>query len=482
MAAALWKAADAAAATGGTAGGDWQCADIAIDSRECAPGDLFVALKGEHSDGHAYLGDVFAREAAAAMVSREVADWPPAVGCLRVGDTLTGLRGLARAARKRCRGAIVAVTGSVGKTGVKEGLRSVLSAQGRAHANIRSFNNHVGAPLSLARLPVDADFGIFELGMSHAGEIAPLAALVRPDCALITNIAPAHAGFFDSLEDIARAKAEIFTGMALGGTAVLNRDDGSFGLLERLAIDAGVGRIISFGTHEEADVRAERFHLHPHLSCVQARVSGHALTYKSGLAGYHWVLNSLAVLAVVEALGADIGLAGLALANLSAPPRRGNRHRVGWAGGTITLIDETYNANPASMTAALGVLGGLEPGPHGRRIAVLGEMLELGAGAVEAHKALSAPIEAAAIDMVITVGGLGTALDDVLPPACHAGHAEDALQALSLIERIVRPGDIVLVKGSNALGLSRIIEKLVADNAPTTAGSSPQRAVAGGRG
>src|SRR3954451_25014264 len=353
---------------------------ISIDSRSISPSEAFFAIKGDNRDGHDFVNDALQGGAALAVVAADKrGQFPKDAPLLVVPDVLEGLRDLARAARARLQGKVVGITGSVGKTGTKEALRLALSREGETHASVASYNNHWGVPLSLARCPQSARFAIFEMGMNHAGEIEPLTKLVRPHVAIITTIAPVHLEFFPSIEGIADAKAEIFLGLEPGGAAVINRDNPHYERLRQKAKAARVGRVVSFGEHAKADVRVLKFSLHPDCSVVQASVLGTELTYKLGAPGQHLVWNSLAVLAAVALTGADLALSALALAELKPATGRGARITLGLPGGTAELIDESYNANPASMRAALALLGQAALGARGRRIAVLGDMLELGA-------------------------------------------------------------------------------------------------------
>ncbi len=368
---ALWTAKEVRAVTGGHGSSDWSALGISIDSRTVAPGELFIAIEGPNFDGHDFIAAAFENGAAAAVAAR-IPDglarkWP----LVLVDDTLRALEAMGRARRAEVDARIIAITGSVGKTGVKEALRHALQAAGgQIHASASSLNNHWGVPLSLARMPRDSDYAIFELGMNHPGEIANLANMVRPDLALITTIAPAHLAVFASVADIARAKAEIFQGLTANGLAVIPRDSPYFTLLSDAAEAAGAGKILSFGQASEADVRLERVVEHADCVCVAADIQGTPVTYKVAAPGRHWAINSLAVLAVVHALGADLGRAALALVEFTPLKGRGLRHDVMFRDGQFLLIDESYNANPTSIRAAFDVLANSEPGPGGRRIAV----------------------------------------------------------------------------------------------------------------
>ncbi len=459
MSAPLWTAAEAARATGGVAVGDWRASGVSIDSRTLAPGDLFVALVGEQRDGHAFVADALSRGAAAAVVARRPEDLPADVPLLEVADTLEGLRALARAGRARTVARVAGVTGSVGKTGTKEALRHVLDRQGGCHASAASHNNQWGVPLTLARLPAGLPWAVVEIGMNHAGEIRALVPLVRPHVALITAIAPAHLAFFpDGVEGIARAKAEIFEGLAPGGTAVLPADSQQLPILLEAARRAGVERVLTFGEAAGADWRCVSAELGPEGSLIEVERAGRRLRFRLGAPGRHWADNALGVLAVVEALGADVERAAADLADLLPPAGRGRRRRIVLESGEVLLLDESYNANPASMAAAIALLG-LQPG---RRIAVLGDMLELGPRAEELHAALAAPLLAAGVDRVFTCGPLMAALHHALPPERRGPHAVDSAALAPLVREALRPGDVILVKGSLGSRMVRVVAALEA--------------------
>jgi UDP-N-acetylmuramoyl-tripeptide--D-alanyl-D-alanine ligase len=459
----LWTVEAMTAAVGGQPQGPLPAAvpGLSIDTRTIAPGEAFFAIKGDARDGHDFVGAALETGAGLAVVSAQgLAEMPPGAPLIVVDDVLDGLRDLARAARARTQAKIVAVTGSVGKTGTKDALRLVLAQQGDTHASVASYNNHWGVPLSLARCPQDANYAVFELGMNHAGEIAPLSQLVRPDVAIITTVEPVHLEFFPSVAAIADAKAEIFSGVVPGGAAVVNRDNPHFARLLEAAQIAGVARIVSFGEHAEADARLLKLALQPDSSAVSARILGTEVTYKLGAPGRHIVLNSLAVLATVALLGADLALAALALADLRPPSGRGARQQLRLPGGTALLIDESYNANPASMRAALALLGQVPMGPRGRRIAVLGDMLELGPQGRELHRALIEPVLAHAIDLVFCSGPLMRALWEALPPERRGGYAETAAELESAVIGAIHAGDAVMVKGSLGSKMGPIVKAL----------------------
>lgn len=458
----LWTSQAIADATAGTASTNFEANGVTFDSREVGPGDLFIALKGAATDGHRFAGQAMAQGAAGLLVS-EPTDLPH----VRVADTTLALDALAAAARDRSSALRIGVTGSVGKTGVKEALALALGrfAPDAVHASVKSYNNHTGVPLSLARMPQASRFGIFEMGMNHAGELTALSALVQPDIAVITWVASAHREFFESEDDIARAKGEIFTGLKPGGTAIIPHDSAHAAILRDAA--ACAGRVISFGMNAGADVCAERFALHTDCSCVTARLRhpmlGEArLTFKIGMAGKHWVNNALAVLAGVWAAGGDLALAGLALAELRDLPGRGARHRVAAGNGRAIVLDESYNANPASMAASLAVLGEIAPAGAGRRLAVLGAMKELGAHSDSFHAALAPDVVASGAEAIIVVGKEMKALAGALGHKLEVRLVADAPEALREIDLLLRPDDVLLVKGSNSIGLGALVSALVA--------------------
>jgi UDP-N-acetylmuramoyl-tripeptide--D-alanyl-D-alanine ligase len=452
----LWHADEVLAAVGGSGPGGWRASGVSIDSRTLEPGDLFVALRGPRHDAHAFVADAFARGAAAAVVAAD-AEISAAGPLVRVADTQQALEALGRAARDRSRARIVALTGSVGKTGTKEALRRVLGAQAPTHASAASHNNRWGVPLSLARMPADAAFAVFELGMNRPGEIRTLVAQVRPEVALVTWVAAAHIGFFPDEAAIARAKAEIFEVDPAPAVAVLPADNPHEPLLREVARRAGIRRILRFGNAPGCDVRLLGLRLHATGSEVEADVAGQPLGFRLAAPGRHWAMNTLAVLATVLALGADVGAAAAALAGFEPPSGRGRRLELALPeGGTVLLLDESYNANPESMRAALAVLA-LQPG---RRIAVLGDMAELGDHAPGLHAGLAPAVEAAGPAEVHLCGAQMRHLYEVLPARLRGVLAPDAEALLPELRARLRPGDVVLVKGSNASKMARLVEAL----------------------
>ncbi len=473
----LWTAAEAAAATGGRTDGEWWAGGVSIDSRTIESGDLFVALQGPTFDGHDYVVDAFDQGAAAAVVHRPVTGLGDATRMLAVADTMAALQGLATYARKRTAARIAAVTGSVGKTGTKEFLRLCLEPQGRVSASHGNLNNQWGLPLSLARMPAETDFGVFELGMNRPGEIEPLSRLSRPHAALVTTVEPAHTEFFESLDRIADAKAEIFTGVEAGGTAILNLDNTYFERLEAAARRAGIENVLSFGVDDAAWARLVAVQLDGDGSRIEAEIGGRRIEFRIGVPGRHWVINALGMLATVEALGADCERAAAELAHVRGLAGRGAQQEIAIAGDSFVLIDESYNASPASMAAAVAVLGHARPRKGGRRIAVLGDMLELGAQSEALHAGLVDPLIDARVDLAFTAGQYMAALWERLPAAMRGGHASTAQKLVPLVQAAVQPGDIVMIKGSLGSRTSLIVDALF--ELEHAAANAPPRAVNG---
>jgi UDP-N-acetylmuramoyl-tripeptide--D-alanyl-D-alanine ligase len=460
---ALWTLDDMAKAMGAEKSGALpvQVPGLSIDTRSIAKGDAFFAIKGDHRDGHDFVEAALKAGAGLAVIARDKrAQFAADAPLLIVRDVLEALRALAHTARVRSEAKIIAVTGSVGKTSTKEALKLALNADGETHASAASYNNHWGVPLSLARLPASAKYAVFEIGMNHAGEITPLTQLVRPHVAIVTSIAPVHLEYFGTLKKIADAKAEIFSGVVPGGAAVINRDIRQYTQLAKAAQAAGIAQVVSFGASAKADARLKRKSLHAEVSCVQAKILGHDVTYKIGAPGLHLVLNSLAVLTAASLVGADLALAALALNNLQPAPGRGTRSTLQMPRGSALLIDESYNANPASMEAAIALLGQTPVGPQGRRIAVLGDMLELGAQGMALHRALAGPIATAGIDLVYCSGPLMHALWEALPSGSRGGYAETSAALEPAVLAAMRDGDVVMVKGSLGSKMGPIVKAL----------------------
>jgi len=432
---------------------------VTFDSRAVAKGDLFFALKGETSDGHRFVADAFARGAAAAVVSQAVEG--PHGPLVRVPDTMRALVALGQAGRRRSTARVASVTGSVGKTSTKDALRAMLSAQGPTEASAASYNNHVGVPISLARLPREARYGVFEIGMNHPGEIEPLARQVAAHVGVITNVGTAHIGHMGSEEAIADEKSCLFAGMRTGAVALLNRDNRHY---ERMADGArrfGVTRIVGFGKSEQAQARLLACRLHDQGSDVTVSLHGRRMDYRLGAPGEHWVMNSLAALAVVEALGADVARAAAALAGVKASPGRGARRRLR-LGGTIELLDESYNANPDSMRAMLAVLARTEPGPGGRRLLVMGDMRELGAAADRLHGALADAVAASGATQVFLCGPHMETLWRLLSAAQKADYRGDSELLAGKVAAALRAGDVVAVKGSLGSKMKHVVDAILA--------------------
>ncbi len=464
---ALWSAAEIEAATGGIASHDFQAAGVEMDSRDVKSGDLFVALKGEAMDGHKFLEAAFAKGAVAAIVDRPV-DFPHVL----VADTTKALHDLAHAARDRAVEAVrIGITGSVGKTGVKEAIFACLdrASRGAAHRSVRSYNNHVGVPLSLARMPARSKFGVFEMGMNHQGEIAPLSAHAQPHVALITTIAPAHIENLGSLEAIADEKSQIFTGLMPGGVAIIPADSE---WAERMIGHAKAlgAQVVTFGRAKTADVRLlDAIPAAGGGSLVTADLGDRRICYTIAEPGDHWIVNSLGVMAAVRAAGGDLASAGLALAEMGGLKGRGARHEIAVVGGTALLIDESYNANPASMRATLKALAATTAT---RRIAVLGSMKELGDFSDAFHRQLADPLIEAGVTHAILVGDEMAVLADELGKGgnpslgkgltfAHCGTPAEAIAAL--VQFGLAAGDAVLVKGSNSVGLVRLVAHYTED-------------------
>ena len=444
---ALWTATEAAAATGGRAQGDWACTGVAIDTRAIAPGDLFVALKAAR-DGHDFVADALAKGAAAALVSHLPEGVAPDAPLLVVPDVLAALEALGRAGRARSPARVLAITGSVGKTSTKDMAAVALAPQGRVHAAEASYNNHWGVPLTLARMPRDTDFAILEIGMNHPGEIEPLARLARPHVALITTIAPAHLEAFDSIDGIAREKAAIFAGLEDGGTAVLPADLDHTPILRD---GTGNARIIAFGRN--GDARLMSAHAEDGATRVEAKIDGKPLAFTLASAGEHFAMNAVGVLAAIAALGADPSRAAAALQDWR--PFRGRGGVEDLAG--VTLLDDSYNANPASLAAGLDTLARLRPG---RRVAILGDMLELGADELALHRAIAGWPQMRDVALVHACGPRMRALMEALPAERRGHWSETAPELCARAGELVRDGDVVLVKGSKSSGVASVVDAL----------------------
>ena len=439
---------------------------LSIDSRTIAPGEAYFAIKGDVHDGHSFVEAALKAGAGLAVVEaaqrrKFAADAP----LLVVDDVLAALVDLAHASRARLGAHIIAVTGSVGKTSTKEALRCVLGAQGETHASAASFNNHWGVPLSLARCPVHARFAIFEIGMNHAGEITPLAEMVRPHVAVVTTVEPVHLGFFPSVEAIAEAKAEIFVGLVPGGTAVLPRDNPHFPLLRERASAVGA-QIVTFGYHEESDFRALQVNLGPRGSSVIAGHGSQRFPYRVGAPGEHYVRNSLAVLATLGAVGADAMRCLPGLARIAAPAGRGARTLLDAPDGQILLIDESYNANPVSVRAALAAMAVTPRETFGRRVAVLGDMLELGEESPALHRGLKEAVDAGGVDLVVACGPMMRLLYDELAPSRQGPWAPSSVELEPALLGAVQAGDVVMIKGSLGTRMAPLVAAMLARFGP----------------
>jgi UDP-N-acetylmuramoyl-tripeptide--D-alanyl-D-alanine ligase len=433
---------------------------VSIDSRSLAPGEAFIALRGLNRDGHGFVEAALSQGASCAIVEQDFRAPRSVARLLRVADTLKALNLLGTAARTRAEDAVViAVTGSVGKTGTKEALKLALAPSGPIHVSLKSYNNHWGVPLSLANMRQDTRFGVFEAGMNHAGELRVLTKLIRPHIAVITTVAPVHLGFFRSVEAIADAKAEILEGLVPGGVAVLNRDNHHYERLRRHALQHKA-RIVSFGESAGADARALSVELGPDSSEVKADILGETVSYRIGSPGAHFVWNSLAVLAAAKLAGADVKAAARALSGWKAQTGRGERMIIGARDGRIAIVDESYNANPASMRAALATLGLTPRDEFGRRVAVLGDMLELGGLGPKLHQELASAVDAADVDVVYACGEMMRGLYEALPQVRRGGYAKTSEQLTPLLTNGVRPGDIVMIKGSLGSRMAPLVEAL----------------------
>lgn len=456
---ALWTSDVLSHVLGSRASTPFSCDGVAFDSREIGPGDLFFALKGELSDGHRFLDGAFANGASGAIVSENIAG-----PHIHVADTMAALEQLGVAARSRVDAKIIGVTGSAGKTGTKEALFAALdrASFGKAHRSVKSYNNHVGVPLSLSRMPADTRYGVFEMGMNHVGELRSLTQFVRPHVAIVTTIAPAHIEFFKDENAIAEAKSEIFEGLVDGGTAIIPRDSAHYPLLRKNA-EKYAANIVSFGFSPDADVRCvDHIAAGNGGSLITAQLPSGMLSYALSQAGQHWIANSLAVLAAVEAVGADLAVAGLALAELGGLKGRGARDRIALHGGEALVIDESYNANPASMAATLAALGAIKADRH---VAVLATMKELGSQSGVFHAGLKPHLDGADVGYALLVGEemspLVEALQSDVAWRGKFTHCLTAKDAVTAAQAIARPGDAILIKGSNSMGLSAVVEALV---------------------
>jgi UDP-N-acetylmuramoyl-tripeptide--D-alanyl-D-alanine ligase len=440
---------------------------ISIDTRTLEAGDLFFAIEGDNSNGHDYVERAFAAGASACVVDEAHADALAGTGPLYiVRDVLAAMVDLGRAARARTLARVIAVTGSVGKTSTKEALRLALTPSGAVHASAASYNNHWGVPLTLARMPKATQFAVAEIGMNHSGEIVPLTGMVRPHVAIITTVAPVHLEFFPNVEAIADAKAEIFSGLEPGGVAIINRDSPYYERLDAAARQSPAGLISTFGAHESADARLLEFTPAPTHSMIRASIAGREISFRLGAPGRHLAENALAVLLAAHAVGANVEVAATALAFFQAQKGRGERMIVATADGPFTLLDESYNANPASMRAALALAGTLEPKGAGRRIAILGDMLELGVQSPHLHAALAESLASAGFEQIFLAGPMMHALADALGTSIPVEWRGTAAELQPAVLDAVGSGDVVVVKGSNGSRMAPIVAALKDHHAP----------------
>ncbi|MBE7636681.1 UDP-N-acetylmuramoylalanyl-D-glutamyl-2,6-diaminopimelate--D-alanyl-D-alanine ligase [Sneathiella sp. P13V-1] len=462
MTSPLWTAENIIAATAGEcAETDWTVNGIVIDNRAVSPGDLFIAIVGPNNDGHNYVEAAMEAGAVAAIVSKPVQAVADKIPLVMVEDTQVAMEALGKASRSRSNAKIIAVTGSVGKTGTKEALAHVLSAQGKTHWSVGSFNNHWGVPLSLSRMPIDAEYAIFELGMNHAGELTPLSQMVKPHVAIVTTVAAAHMEFFESVEDIARAKAEIFNGLQSSGVAIINADIPYTDLLVAEAKKVSGADVQLFGENTSAQIHLDDVTVNPQSSEVSATIDGHKADFTLPVPGRHWVQNILAVLGAVKAVGADVDKAIETLKTLNAPSGRGVQIELETVGGSYRLIDESYNASPIAMQAAFEVLGNLEIKGQGRRIAVLGDMRELGEDAPEIHRSLANDLLENGVDMVYACGPHMRELYEALPQKMKAAYAASSDELVESVLGAVRCDDAVLIKGSLGSRMKVILDALL---------------------
>lgn len=457
----IWTSKEASDATKGKASGEWQAFGVSIDTRTIQEGDLFVALKGDAGDGHDFVAQALEKGAAAALVDHEVMGVDEDK-LLVVEDTLKGMQDLGHAARARTGAKVIGITGSVGKTGTKEMLATAFDAQGQAHASIKSYNNHWGVPLSLSNMHAGTDFGVFEMGMNHPNEITPLTKQVKPDIAIITTIAPVHIeAFDDGLDGITKAKAEIFNGLEVGGYAVLNRDIDQFETLQSMAEEKGA-KVVTFGEHGQADAHLIDCLEAANGSRVKARILEEEVSFTLQIAGRHIAQNAMAVLLAVKLAGGDIQKAAKAIERQEPIMGRGKREKldIGEPTNPITLIDESYNASPAAMNASFKVLALVDPGRGGRRIAILGDMLELGKDADKLHADLALPLKAANIDLVYTCGKHMKKLHETLPANQRGAHKATSKELAEIVPDVLIPGDVVMVKGSLGSKMGLVVEAL----------------------
>lgn len=467
----LWTSEEIIEATGGRLeGAAFAVESVAIDSRKLEPRAFFVALKGEKLNGHDYLQQAVERGAVASLVDHVPANMQGKSSYIIVPDVYEALLAMARASRARVKGRVIAVTGSVGKTGTKEAIRIAAASAGKVYATHGNLNNHFGLPLSLCNLPRDTDFGVFELGMNHAGEISALTKLAKPDVAVITTVEPAHLEFFASVGAIADAKAEIMEGITPGGTIILNKDNAFFEQLLVYTRRYNIEHVIAFGENESADFRLTSYTPEGIGSRVEASIAGMPITYHLGTIGKHYALASLSVLAAATAAGADLANCAAALAHFQEPEGRGKLHRADLKKGAVTVIDDCYNASPASMKAALYKLGEVHQslGSSGRKVAVLGDMLELGTSSADLHRSLLVPLQEVGVNSVFLAGSAMKNLFDILPEYMRGGWAADAASLKETVLKSLGKEDIVLVKGSRGSRMDIVRDEIYANATPSS--------------
>ncbi len=454
----IWTSNEAELATGGVSSCKWQAFGVSIDSRKIEPGDLFIAIPGENFDGHDFVNEALKKGACAAMVSKTADNFAKDAALLIVDDVMIALHNLAKFSRKRMQGKIIAVTGSVGKTSTKEMLAVALEGQGNVYCTIGNLNNHFGLPLSLARMPSATKFGIFEIGMNHPGEITPLTKLARPDVAIITIIAAVHLEFFKSLAEIADAKAEIFSGMQPEAHAILNFDNEFYANLAQAATNNGIKNITSFGEKNGADYRLLDYAEKSGQAIIKLGMNGDVIEYSLGIIGKHQAINSTAVLAAVNAVGADVNQAARNLKNITAKSGRGNTYTINFHGKTVTIIDDCYNASPVSMAAALDNLGNMTI--KGRKIAVLGDMFELGPNAPLLHQNLNKKLLENKIDLLFTAGELMLNLFKAVPQQLQGISAKNSAELGIMLAKHLESNDALLIKGSRGMKMENVIKAL----------------------
>ncbi len=464
----IWNEQSAAEATAGEARGLWYASRVEIDSRKVQLGDLFVAIKGERVDGHHYVADALARGAVAAVVSHVPEGLPRGASLVVVNDTLAALADMARYNRARSKAKIVGVTGSVGKTSTKEMLRLALAAHGKTFATSGNFNNHIGTPLNLANLPLDAAYGVFEMGMNHGGEIAYLSEMVRPHVALVTTIEAVHLEHFKNMDGIADAKAEIFDGMEVGGIAVLNADSQYCDYVKQKAQAAGVARILTCGESAAADARLLAYDATKGGAEITGSLAGQTISFAIGATGKHFATTAMAVLAVAHALALPLPKTAAALVDYKEVDGRGKTVKLTLPQGNAWLIDDSYNASPASMRAAISKTDEVWKlvGGKGRKIAALGDMLELGTEAPAMHAALSEALIRHGVHLVFTAGSLMQHLSTALPKELRGGHMQTAQQLIPLLQKTLASDDVLLVKGSHGSNMAEVTKALLAASQP----------------